>query len=95
MSSWWTFGTPDDHGSGTSDTDDDFFHPAGDGAVDRMWRSRQKSTPVAAIFIHAGAGYHSTANEKLHLEVCNEYVSPVERNAAQYKLTCTGPRVWQ
>ncbi|KAI0140474.1 nucleophile aminohydrolase [Xylariaceae sp. FL1272] len=26
--------------------------------------------PVAAIFIHAGAGYHSTANEHIHLEAC-------------------------
>lgn len=28
--------------------------------------------PVAAIFIHAGAGYHSTANERLHLEACSD-----------------------
>ncbi|OIW27240.1 N-terminal nucleophile aminohydrolase [Coniochaeta ligniaria NRRL 30616] len=28
--------------------------------------------PVAAIFIHAGAGYHSTTNEKIHLEACND-----------------------
>ncbi|KAI1260723.1 nucleophile aminohydrolase [Xylariaceae sp. FL1019] len=26
--------------------------------------------PVSAIFIHAGAGYHSTANERVHLEAC-------------------------
>ncbi|KAI0130904.1 N-terminal nucleophile aminohydrolase [Daldinia grandis] len=41
-----------------------------DGAIDR-WGKRKKY-PVAAIFIHAGAGYHSVANEGLHLEACNE-----------------------
>ncbi|KAF3070774.1 Threonine aspartase 1 [Daldinia childiae] len=41
-----------------------------DGAIDR-WGKRKKF-PVAAIFIHAGAGYHSVANESLHLEACNE-----------------------
>ncbi|KAI1135777.1 N-terminal nucleophile aminohydrolase [Hypoxylon sp. FL0543] len=44
--------------------------PSIDGAADR-WTKRRKS-PVSAIFIHAGAGYHSTANEKIHLEACNE-----------------------
>lgn len=40
-----------------------------DGATDRNIRT----TPaVAAIFIHAGAGYHSTANEQLHLNACSE-----------------------
>ncbi|KAK0651446.1 nucleophile aminohydrolase [Cercophora newfieldiana] len=41
-----------------------------DGAVDRVFRRTSK--PVAAIFIHAGAGYHSVANEKVHLEACSE-----------------------
>ncbi|KAI1769771.1 N-terminal nucleophile aminohydrolase [Hypoxylon cercidicola] len=41
-----------------------------DGATDR-WGKRRK-WPVSAIFIHAGAGYHSTANESIHLEACNE-----------------------
>lgn len=27
-----------------------------------------------AIFIHAGAGFHSIQNEKFHLSVCSEYV---------------------
>ncbi|KAJ9267523.1 hypothetical protein DTO212C5_5999 [Paecilomyces variotii] len=27
---------------------------------------------IAAIFVHAGAGYHSVQNEKIHLEACNE-----------------------
>ncbi|KAI8956948.1 N-terminal nucleophile aminohydrolase [Daldinia sp. FL1419] len=41
-----------------------------DGAMDR-WGKR-KRFPVAAIFIHAGAGYHSVANEGLHMEACSE-----------------------
>ncbi|KAI1480692.1 N-terminal nucleophile aminohydrolase [Daldinia eschscholtzii] len=41
-----------------------------DGAMER-WGKRKKA-PVSAIFIHAGAGYHSVANESLHLEACNE-----------------------
>ncbi|KAK4228439.1 nucleophile aminohydrolase [Podospora fimiseda] len=41
-----------------------------DGAVDRVWRKTRP--PVASIFIHAGAGYHSLTNEKVHLEACSE-----------------------
>ncbi|KAL7623701.1 hypothetical protein AAE478_005253 [Parahypoxylon ruwenzoriense] len=41
-----------------------------DGATDR-WGKRRK-LPVSAIFIHAGAGYHSTVNERIHLEACSE-----------------------
>jgi len=41
-----------------------------DGTVDRLWRRSNK--PVAAVFIHAGAGYHSVTNEKVHLEACSE-----------------------
>ncbi|KAK3989879.1 nucleophile aminohydrolase [Cladorrhinum sp. PSN332] len=44
--------------------------PSQDGPVDRVWRKARP--PVAAIFIHAGAGYHSLANEKVHLEACSE-----------------------
>ncbi|XXG96332.1 RNA polymerase II transcription factor B subunit 4 [Hypoxylon texense] len=44
--------------------------PSVDGSADR-WGKRRK-WPVSAIFIHAGAGYHSTANESIHLEACNE-----------------------
>lgn len=36
----------------------------------------QKSNETPAIFVHAGAGFHSTANEHVHLQACNEYVSP-------------------
>jgi len=41
-----------------------------DGATDRIWK--RGGRPVAAIFIHAGAGYHSVTNEKIHLEACSE-----------------------
>ncbi|KAM7212292.1 hypothetical protein V8F06_012324 [Rhypophila decipiens] len=33
---------------------------------------RRGKQPVAAIFIHAGAGFHSIANEGVHLEACSE-----------------------
>lgn len=32
--------------------------------------SRQSRAPIAAIFVHAGAGYHSTTNEHIHLGAC-------------------------
>ncbi|EAU37076.1 conserved hypothetical protein [Aspergillus terreus NIH2624] len=32
--------------------------------------SRQKGNDIAAIFVHAGAGFHSHNNEKAHLETC-------------------------
>ncbi|KJZ80169.1 hypothetical protein HIM_00019 [Hirsutella minnesotensis 3608] len=41
-----------------------------DGALDRMLRLGQKSKSVPAIFIHAGAGFHSLQNEKVHLRAC-------------------------
>ena len=27
---------------------------------------------VCAIFVHAGAGYHSVQNEKIHMQACEE-----------------------
>ncbi|KAI1431963.1 nucleophile aminohydrolase [Xylaria sp. CBS 124048] len=41
-----------------------------DGATDSI--KKRWGKPVAAIFIHAGAGYHSTANEEHHLKACSE-----------------------
>ncbi|KAK1761453.1 nucleophile aminohydrolase [Echria macrotheca] len=41
----------------------------GDGAADKTWK---RGNSPGAVFIHAGAGYHSLANEKVHLEVCAE-----------------------
>ncbi|KAI0505298.1 nucleophile aminohydrolase [Xylaria bambusicola] len=55
-------------GSETSSDDDSMF--AVDGAADRV--SKRWGKPVTAIFIHAGAGYHSTANEEHHLKACSE-----------------------
>lgn len=43
----------------------------GSGETQSGW-SRQSHHPVAAIFIHAGAGYHSTTNERIHLSACAE-----------------------
>ncbi len=45
--------------------------PQGDGAVDSVCR-QQSEKPIAMIFIHAGAGYHSMTNEGVHLQVCTE-----------------------
>lgn len=41
-----------------------------DGALDRMLRLGQKPKQVPAIFIHAGAGFHSHQNEHVHLAAC-------------------------
>ena len=38
----------------------------------RSGLNRQSHPPAAAIFVHAGAGYHSTTNEKIHLSACAE-----------------------
>ncbi|KAK4198483.1 nucleophile aminohydrolase [Triangularia verruculosa] len=46
---------------------------SGDGTADRVWRrGARQPQPGAAIFIHAGAGYHSVANEQVHLGACSE-----------------------
>jgi taspase, threonine aspartase, 1 len=47
------------------------FGPAMDGALEKRFGS-SRSSPVAAIFVHAGAGYHSTTNEHIHLAACKE-----------------------
>jgi len=44
--------------------------PGTDGALDRMLRLGQRSRQVPAIFIHAGAGFHSHQNESSHLQAC-------------------------
>jgi taspase (threonine aspartase 1) len=50
-----------------------------DGAYpsEGLTRKATRSPPsdeVCCIYVHAGAGYHSHQNEKIHLEACNEYV---------------------
>lgn len=60
-----------DMSSNFSDSDWPDNHEHGlDGSVERIWKRTTK--PVAAIFVHAGAGYHSVTNEKVHLEACSE-----------------------
>ena len=63
-------GTGRQHGERTSDPGNVGTHFGGDGAFDRVLKRRKG--PVSAIFIHAGAGYHSTTNERIHLAACSE-----------------------
>ncbi|KAK3293235.1 nucleophile aminohydrolase [Chaetomium fimeti] len=51
----------------------DFFStaPGGDGAADSTCGSASHK-PVASIFVHAGAGYHSVLNERVHLQACTD-----------------------
>ncbi|KAL8827039.1 MAG: hypothetical protein Q9170_007172 [Blastenia crenularia] len=37
-------------------------------------RRRRLGGDVCAIFVHAGAGYHSVQNERIHLQACEQYV---------------------
>ncbi|KAF7928133.1 uncharacterized protein EAE97_009931 [Botrytis byssoidea] len=47
--------------------------PVMDGSADtRRPRPAQPQPCVSAIFVHAGAGYHSTTNEHIHLGACND-----------------------
>ncbi|KAJ2991519.1 hypothetical protein NUW58_g2482 [Xylaria curta] len=41
-----------------------------DGTTDKI--NKRWGKPIAAIFIHAGAGYHSIANQEHHLKACSE-----------------------
>ena len=47
-----------------------------DGPIDLaladMPQRRRLSGDVCAIFVHAGAGYHSFQNERVHLAACEE-----------------------
>lgn len=51
--------------------------PIMDGSTEinssRAHRSQGQSSHVSAIFVHAGAGYHSTTNEHIHLGACDRY----------------------
>jgi hypothetical protein len=40
------------------------------------FRRKREGGDVCAIYVHAGAGFHSYANEKHHLTACAEYDSP-------------------
>ena len=45
-----------------------------DGVSDSQTDQPKKRSggDIAAIFIHAGAGFHSIQNENVHLSACNE-----------------------
>ena len=36
---------------------------------------KRRGGDISAIFVHAGAGYHSVQNEMVHLQACAEYVT--------------------
>jgi hypothetical protein len=44
------------------------------GAGERGTKRDRKPKFSGAIFVHAGAGFHSHQNEAIHLEACNESV---------------------
>ncbi|KAG9245538.1 nucleophile aminohydrolase [Calycina marina] len=48
------------------------FSPIMDGPSERRVPKQQTGPCVSAIFVHAGAGYHSTTNEHIHLGACND-----------------------
>ncbi|KAH6847882.1 nucleophile aminohydrolase [Chaetomium sp. MPI-CAGE-AT-0009] len=45
------------------------FAPGEDGA---STQGRGSNKQVASIFVHAGAGYHSVLNERVHLQACTD-----------------------
>lgn len=44
------------------------------GVFHRASRSSRRPNDCAAVFVHAGAGYHSVQNEMVHLKACEELV---------------------
>lgn len=59
--------------SPASDMLEDKTGVGADGTVDRLIRKRDPTgdrRPSMAVFIHAGAGYHSVQNENVHLTLC-------------------------
>lgn len=55
---------------------ENFDNSQKDGAIDVMSRNmpkrRRLAGDVCAIFVHAGAGFHSLQNERVHLSACEE-----------------------
>ncbi|KAJ4987995.1 Threonine aspartase 1 [Stagonosporopsis vannaccii] len=49
----------------------DGIHPA-EQLVRKATHSPPLADEVCAIYVHAGAGYHSHQNERIHLEACND-----------------------
>ena len=52
------------------------------------FRRHREGGDVCAIYVHAGAGFHSYANEKHHLMACAEYVSPDRYSFDIIKISC-------
>ena len=48
--------------------------PQMDGPIDLETHKRRKRLggDVCAVFVHAGAGFHSVLNERIHLAACEE-----------------------
>lgn len=65
------FKTNENIGRGTPRTIRKFIGSTMDGAGEK-WFASNRPHPVAAIFVHAGAGYHSSTNEHIHLGACRE-----------------------
>ena len=67
---------PLDQSSEGSTTSENMELPQMDGPMEleSPARRRRLGGDVCAIFVHAGAGYHSVQNEKIHLAACEEYV---------------------
>ena len=63
--------SPESTSSLESLTDAQFDGPI-DLAIADMPQRRRLSGDVCAVFVHAGAGYHSFQNEKVHLAACEE-----------------------
>lgn len=61
-----TIRTPTDHNSLQVDGQVD------DWPSSMPLRRRRVAGDVCAIFVHAGAGFHSVQNERVHLEACEE-----------------------
>jgi hypothetical protein len=64
---------PPTHPSPAQFVAEDKLGVGADGTVDRLIKKRTSADdqrPSMAIFIHAGAGYHSLQNENVHLTMC-------------------------
>jgi hypothetical protein len=69
-----------------------------DGTVDRLIKKRGSTSdqrPSMAVFVHAGAGYHSIQNENVHLTMCARLVLSRPQLfpwTASYSIICTDKR---
>lgn len=46
--------------------------PIDAASPDMGGRRKRVAGDVCAVFVHAGAGYHSVQNERVHLAACEE-----------------------